>query len=142
MAVADAQVREDDAGATAAKPAAGADASELAVACSFCLKPAGDVAKLIAGPGVYICDGCVGLCVQIIETKPEVMPKVSDWKEQLSDEDLLAHLPRVAATAAQVEQQLTAWVRRARTRAITWARIGAVLGMTRQSAWERFSGEE
>ena len=44
--------------------------------------------------------------------------------------------------AAQVEQQLTGWVRQARSRGITWTRIGESLGMTRQSAWERFSGEE
>jgi hypothetical protein len=33
-------------------------------------------------------------------------------------------------------------VRRARALGATWARIGDALGMTRQSAWERFSGEE
>jgi ATP-dependent Clp protease ATP-binding subunit ClpX len=60
----------------------------------------------------------------------------------MSDEDLLKHLPRVAAAGAQVEQQLTRWVRMARSGGITWTRIGAALGMTRQSAWERFSGED
>jgi ATP-dependent Clp protease ATP-binding subunit ClpX len=29
-----------------------------------------------------------------------------------------------------------------RGRGMTWARIGAALQITRQSAWERFSGEE
>jgi ATP-dependent Clp protease ATP-binding subunit ClpX len=33
-------------------------------------------------------------------------------------------------------------VRMLRERGVTWARIGEALGMTRQSAWERFSGEE
>jgi len=33
-------------------------------------------------------------------------------------------------------------VRRARALGVTWARIGETLGMARQSAWERFSGEE
>jgi ATP-dependent Clp protease ATP-binding subunit ClpX len=33
-------------------------------------------------------------------------------------------------------------VSKARARGITWARIGAAIGMTRQAAWERFSGEE
>jgi hypothetical protein len=42
----------------------------------------------------------------------------------------------------QVEQHLTGWVRRARELGATWARIGESLGMARQSAWERFSGEE
>lgn len=30
--------------------------------CSFCAKKQSDVTKLIAGPGVYICDQCVGSC--------------------------------------------------------------------------------
>jgi ATP-dependent protease Clp ATPase subunit len=29
--------------------------------CSFCGRPQKKVAKLVAGPGVYICSGCVGL---------------------------------------------------------------------------------
>ena len=35
--------------------------------CSFCGKAKCDVAKLVAGPGVYICNECVGLCSEIIE---------------------------------------------------------------------------
>jgi ATP-dependent Clp protease ATP-binding subunit ClpX len=34
--------------------------------CSFCNKEQKAVRKLIAGPGVYICDECVGLCNEII----------------------------------------------------------------------------
>jgi len=34
--------------------------------CSFCGKSEKEVNKLVAGPGVYICDGCVGLCSQVI----------------------------------------------------------------------------
>ena len=34
--------------------------------CSFCGKPDADVERLVAGPGVYICDKCVELCVEII----------------------------------------------------------------------------
>ena len=33
--------------------------------CSFCQKR--QVRKLIAGPGVYICDECIELCVEMIE---------------------------------------------------------------------------
>ena len=33
--------------------------------CSFCNKSQRDVKKLIAGPQVYICDECVGICVDI-----------------------------------------------------------------------------
>src|SRR5579864_5560132 len=35
--------------------------------CSFCQKNQEQVRKLIAGPGVYICDECIELCNEIIE---------------------------------------------------------------------------
>ncbi len=35
--------------------------------CSFCDKPQDQVGRLIAGPGVYICDECVELCFEIID---------------------------------------------------------------------------
>ena len=37
------------------------------VKCSFCGKSQKQVKKLIAGPGVYICDECIDLCNEIIE---------------------------------------------------------------------------
>ena len=55
---------------------------------------------------------------------------------------MLDHIPRVAAAIDQVEADLRAWVQELRRRGVTWSRIGAALGITRQSAWERFSGEE
>lgn len=124
---------------TAAEP-------RVQVACSFCIKPAPAVAKMIAGPGVFICNECVSLCNDILalpgEPEGGQAPSWEQRQQQLSDTELLAHLPKIAATAEQVEQNLTSWVRQARTRGITWTRIGEALGMTRQSAWERFSGED
>jgi len=38
--------------------------------CSFCGKSQKQVKKLIAGPGVYICDECIDLCNEIIEEEP------------------------------------------------------------------------
>jgi hypothetical protein len=35
--------------------------------CSFCGKSQDVVRRLIAGPGVYICDECVALCTRILE---------------------------------------------------------------------------
>jgi hypothetical protein len=110
--------------------------------CSFCLKPNNEVAKLVAGPGVYICDQCVDLCRQIIISPPSLPPGLTSWEEDLDLDGVLVSLPRIAAAGAQVEQNLSAWVLRARALGATWARIGEALGMTRQSAWERFSGEE
>jgi ATP-dependent Clp protease ATP-binding subunit ClpX len=37
------------------------------VKCSFCGKPQEQVRKLVAGPGVYICDECIELCTEIID---------------------------------------------------------------------------
>jgi hypothetical protein len=99
------------------------------------------VATLVAGPGVYICDGCVTLCVEVLKTKPPLVKRISPWEHDTSDAELLATLPKVAAAGAQVERNLLQWVRKGRSQGITWARLGEALGMTRQSAWERFSGE-
>src|SRR4051812_2746511 len=43
------------------------DKSQAPLRCSFCGKSQHVVGKLIAGPGVYICDECVGLCKEILE---------------------------------------------------------------------------
>jgi ClpX C4-type zinc finger len=134
-----------------------ADTSTTVIACcSFCLKPSTQVAKLVAGHGVYICNECVALCSEIIQAglaagPPPAgppagpaggQPRVAPWEQEMSLEEILAALPRVAAAGQQAQEYLTHWVRKARSLGATWARIGAALDMTRQSAWERFSGEE
>ena len=60
--------------------------------CSFCGKTQKQVKKLIAGPGVYICDECIDLCNEIIREElepPEVpmgdLPKPSEIFEFLND---------------------------------------------------------
>jgi ClpX C4-type zinc finger len=53
--------------ATPAPNLAGSGTEGPTVACSFCGKPAAEVSKVIAGPGVYICDQCVALCVTILD---------------------------------------------------------------------------
>ena len=110
--------------------------------CSFCLKPQTEVRRLVAGPGVFICDGCVALCAQLMDGPPTPAPQLAVWDQTVTLDEALASLPRIAAAGAQAEQHLVMWVRKARALGATWARIGEALGMTRQSAWERFSGEE
>ena len=39
------------------------------VKCSFCGKTQDNVKKIVAGPGVYICNECIGLCNEIIESE-------------------------------------------------------------------------
>ncbi|MHB1324810.1 MAG: ATP-dependent Clp protease ATP-binding subunit ClpX [Thermoleophilia bacterium] len=61
--------------------------------CSFCGKSQRQVKKLIAGPGVYICDECIDLCNEIIDeelTAPvsldlEHLPKPTDIYEALAE---------------------------------------------------------
>ena len=40
---------------------------EAHLKCSFCGKAQDQVRKLIAGPGVYICDECIDLCNEILD---------------------------------------------------------------------------
>ena len=35
--------------------------------CSFCGKSHAEVRKLIAGPGVYICDSCITVCKNLLD---------------------------------------------------------------------------
>lgn len=62
--------------------------------CSFCGKGQKEVKKLIAGPGVYICDECIDLCNDIIDEEKEremavkgtfKVPKPLDIKTHLDD---------------------------------------------------------
>lgn len=62
--------------------------------CSFCGKSQKEVKKLIAGPGVYICDECIDLCTDIIVEEKERdetvkhhlrVPKPVDIKTYLDD---------------------------------------------------------
>jgi hypothetical protein len=108
--------------------------------CSFCNKSRHEVEKLIAGPGVYICGECVELCNQILAVDGP-LDLVSDLSRQ-SDQELVDILVRIHSSHASVDRTAQQFVRELRRRQVTWARIGEALGMTRQSAWERFSGEE
>lgn len=110
--------------------------------CSFCSRPNTDVGTLVAGPGVFICNECVGLCSEVIEGKPASVPQVAPWEREATLGEILRDLTPVAAASARVERNLAAWVNRARSLGATWTEIGDALGVTRQSAWERFSREE
>ncbi len=128
-----------------------------ALTCSFCNKNQSEVAKLVAGPGVYICNECIDLCNQIIaqevdhkkhgaskatrSSKSRVPRRIKAW-EGLSDEDLLSEMVRAHAAHQNVDRAVAHHVAALRERGVSWARIGEALGMARQSAWERFSGED
>ncbi len=52
--------------------------------CSFCGKTHGEVRKLIAGPGVYICDNCIAVCKSILDKElGEQTPRKSGGPSRL-----------------------------------------------------------
>ena len=104
---------------------------------------------------MFICNQCVDLCNLIIadelsrhdastveqETTPADPPGIRAW-DGLSDEALLQEMVKANAAHHNVDRALRRHVQALRGRGMSWARIGDALSMTRQSAWERFSGEE
>ena len=110
--------------------------------CSFCLKSQHEVEKLIAGPGfIFICNECVALCDAIIAgTWDPSMVDASKFKiDQISTDTLLSRLKPIEQTLQGMGNQLQTVVEELRGREVSWARIGEALGISRQSAWERFS---
>ena len=107
--------------------------------CSFCGKSQHEVAKLISGPAqIFICDECVDLCNQIIANKPRKPSKFTP-PEELPTERLLEHMRSIEETVRAKGDQLQSMVDLLRSRDVSWAQIGAALGVSRQSAWERFT---
>jgi hypothetical protein len=60
--------------------------------CSFCGKSEHEVAKLVAGPNVFICDACVAICVDVMDKGrpsaspvhvPGVSERVRGWFDRL-----------------------------------------------------------
>jgi len=103
--------------------------------CSFCGKSEREVAKLMAGPKVHICDACVGVCNRILEAVPATF---AGW-DAMSDAQLLAALKPAAASVDATRAVLQAQVEALRARSVSWEAIGGALGISRQAAWERFS---
>lgn len=61
------------------------------IRCSFCGKTQDEVNRLIAGPGVYICDECIELCSDIISAEAEEEKKMAD---SVQGEELKVPTPR------------------------------------------------
>lgn len=105
------------------------------LSCSFCGKKDSQVAKLLGGPRVHICDACVCVCNRILEATPATF---SGW-DAMTDEQLLDSLGPAVATVEATRTVLQTQIDTLRKRGISWNVIGGVLGISRQAAWERFS---
>jgi hypothetical protein len=97
--------------------------------CSFCRKSEREVAQLIAGAKGHICDDCVESSVMILRASPPA---------ELGEDALLSSLRACDAAVDAAREVLQRRVRLLRERGVSWDTIGRTLGVSRQSAWERF----
>jgi ATP-dependent Clp protease ATP-binding subunit ClpX len=111
--------------------------------CSFCGKSNVQVKKLIAGPAVFICDECVGLCQKIMADTPDPGPNDPKLEmkgfETFETDRILALLKPQETNCENTRTQLQRSIDTLRKREVSWAVIGDALGISRQAAWERFS---
>ena len=62
-----------------------ANNDERKVRCSFCGKHPDQVKRMIAGPGVYICDECVGLCMAAMGEEPLMLDDFDQFPGDIPD---------------------------------------------------------
>jgi hypothetical protein len=106
--------------------------------CSFCGRSQDEIDKLSTGPGgVHICDAFVGVCEVIMHGDGPGISAAFDpahWPKQR----LIALLGPLAATAEAHRAHLRTVVTALRAQAVSWSVIADALGVSRQTAWERF----
>ena len=123
-------------------PATATSAENVIASCSFCGKPDSKVQRLVAGPGVYICNECVELSAAIIadaaHTSAEEVSRRRAQYYDRSAEDILAMLPALFRSADRVEGELASWISRLRDQGTHWQTIADAAGMSVDSARQRF----
>jgi ATP-dependent Clp protease ATP-binding subunit ClpX len=110
--------------------------------CSFCAKAQIEVKTLVAGPGVFICDECVQLCLEIIKKERRKPAKQGVPNSLLPDhaptETLLKTLAGYNGAFARIDTGMQDIADILRERDVSWATIGQALAVSRQAAWKRF----
>ena len=119
--------------------AAGGSEEKKTLYCSFCIKSQHEVKMLISGPAsIFICSECVELCNECLAGRFPDKSKFPSEKD-LPTERLLERLQSIEETLQGKGNQLQKMVELLRSREVSWGQIGAALGISRQSAWERFT---
>jgi ATP-dependent Clp protease ATP-binding subunit ClpX len=114
--------------------------TKFTASCSFCKKATDQVRKLIAGPGVYICDECIGLCNDIIGDgdAPAASETRAPALEDAPPERLLVIFTGMAETARTMEENLAYWARALKERGVSGERLATAVGLTEAEATQRF----
>lgn len=110
--------------------------------CSFCEKPSTQVQRLVAGPGVHICNECVALATWVVEDAASVgaeerSRRQAQYQDPTTDE-LLATLRPLVRSVDRVERELANAVIRLRSRGTDWLTIAAAADMSVEDAHRRF----
>ncbi len=74
--------------------------NEKSIKCSFCGKPQESVEKIIAGPGVFICNECIKVCSNILEGQ---MYDEEDTYVLNDEKDTIQDLPNPAEIKAVLD---------------------------------------
>ena len=123
-------------------PSTAATHPEAVASCSFCGKPDTAAQRLVAGPGVFICNQCVELSASVIEEASRSTPEESAQRRSryydLPTDDILALLPLLVRSADRVERELAGWITRLRERGTGWQVIADAAGLDSDAARRRF----
>ena len=100
------------------------------------------VARIVAGPGVYICNECIEVSAAIIEDAAQTTSEESSRRRSQyygrSTEDILATVPALVRSVDRVEAELAGWIKRLRERGSDWEAIADAAGMSVEAARHRF----
>ena len=114
------------------------DFSPVGRVCSFCGAIGTRTTKFAGGLGAMMCQDCLEYYHDTFASKKRLKAVSRPPWESMTDAEMLSKLPLIAATSEQVDVFLRDWVKLIRSRKISWAEIGKVMGISRQAAWERF----
>ena len=115
---------------------------EVIASCSFCGKPDNQVTRIVAGPGVFICNECVEVCATIISDDPGTTSEDSvrrrhNYLDRPAAE-ILTMLPALAIAPLGPTQNWPVGFGRLRDRGTDWPIIAGALDMSVETARQRF----